>query len=100
MYLQFMQNLERSTEYNLGAAPLAVLYRQLSMCAEKETLEIPGPLLLLQLWSWSRLPLSRPKVIFEKPKKRQELEEEEDEQEVHLDYNPVSCSKLVCSTCV
>uniref|UniRef100_A0A8I7B975 Aminotransferase-like plant mobile domain-containing protein n=1 Tax=Hordeum vulgare subsp. vulgare TaxID=112509 RepID=A0A8I7B975_HORVV len=69
MYLQFMQNLGQPTEYNWGASPLALLYRQLSMCAEKERLEIPGPLLLLQLWSWSRLPLSNPKVIFEKPKK-------------------------------
>ncbi|KAE8821321.1 serine/threonine-protein phosphatase 7 [Hordeum vulgare] len=69
MYLQFMQNLERSTEYNLGAHPLALLYRQLSMCAEKDRLEIPGPLLLLQLCSWSRFPLSRPKVILRSPKK-------------------------------
>ncbi|XBI19446.1 hypothetical protein VPH35_060971 [Triticum aestivum] len=87
MYLQFMQNLGQPTEYNWGAAALALLYRQLSMCAEKERLEISGPLLLLQLWSWSRLPLGRPKVIFEKPK-GEEPDEEVDE-EVHLDYNPI-----------
>nr|XP_040258570.1 serine/threonine-protein phosphatase 7 long form homolog [Aegilops tauschii subsp. strangulata] len=61
------------------------------MCAEKERLEISGPLLLLQLWSWSRLPLGRPKVIFEKPK-GEEPDEEVDE-EVHLDYNPVFGAK-------
>ena len=80
MYLQFMQNLGQPTQYNWGAAALALLYRQLSMCAEKERLEIPGPLLLLQLWSWSRLPLGRPKVSFEKPKEGEELDEEEEEQ--------------------
>ncbi|XP_045087291.2 serine/threonine-protein phosphatase 7 long form homolog [Aegilops tauschii subsp. strangulata] len=91
MYLQFMQNLGQPTEYNWGAAALALLYRQLSMCAEKERLEISGPLLLLQLWSWSRLPLGRPKVIFEKPK-GEEPDEEVDE-EVHLDYNPIFGAK-------
>ncbi|KAF6998783.1 hypothetical protein CFC21_014870 [Triticum aestivum] len=89
MYLQFMQDLGQPTEYNWGAAALALLYRQLSIGAEKERLQISGPLLLLQLWSWSRLPLGRPKVIFEKPKEGEELDEEEEEQEVHLHYNPV-----------
>ncbi|XP_044406762.1 serine/threonine-protein phosphatase 7 long form homolog [Triticum aestivum] len=93
MYLQFMQDLGQPTEYNWGAAALALLYRQLSIGAEKERLEISGPLLLLQLWSWSRLPLGRPKVIFEKPKEGEELDEEEEEQEVHLDYNPVFGAK-------
>ncbi|XP_048536196.1 protein MAIN-LIKE 2-like isoform X2 [Triticum urartu] len=93
MYLQFMQDLGQPTEYNWGAAALALLYRQLSIGAEKERLEISGPLLLLQLWSWSHLPLGRPKVIFEKPKEGEELDEEEEEQEVHLDYNPVFGAK-------
>ncbi|XP_044345808.1 serine/threonine-protein phosphatase 7 long form homolog [Triticum aestivum] len=63
------------------------------MGAKKGRLEISGPLLLLQLWSWSHLPLGRPKVIFEKPKEGDEPDEEEDEHEVHLDYNPVFGAK-------
>uniref|UniRef100_A0A8R7TKD3 Aminotransferase-like plant mobile domain-containing protein n=1 Tax=Triticum urartu TaxID=4572 RepID=A0A8R7TKD3_TRIUA len=47
MYLQFMQNEGKPTEYNWGAAVLAMLYRELSMGAEKERLEISRPLLLL-----------------------------------------------------
>uniref|UniRef100_A0A8R7JV09 Aminotransferase-like plant mobile domain-containing protein n=1 Tax=Triticum urartu TaxID=4572 RepID=A0A8R7JV09_TRIUA len=93
MYLQFMQDLGQQTEYNWRAAALAVLYRQLSMGAKKGRLEISGPLLLLQLWSWSRLPLGRPKVIFEKPKEGDEPDEEEDEHEVHLAYNPIFGAK-------
>lgn len=92
VYLEFMQNIGRPTEFNWGAAALAMLYRQLSMGAEKERLEISGPLLLLQLWSWSHLPLGRPKKLFEKPKDEEEHEEEDDE-EVHLDYNPVFGAK-------
>lgn len=89
MYLEFMQDLGQQTEYNWGATALALLYRQLSMGADKEGLEISRPLLLLQLWSWSRLPLGHPKVIFGKAKEGDEPDEEEDEQKVHLDYNPV-----------
>ena len=80
MYLQFMQDLGQPIEYNWGAAALDVLQRHLSLGAEKERLEISGPSLLLQLWSWSHLPLGRPKVIFERPKEGEELDEEEEEQ--------------------
>ena len=69
-----------------------MLYRQLSMGVEKERLEISGPLLRLQLCSWSHLPLGRPKNIIEKPKEREEPGDEEDE-EVDLDYNPVFGAK-------
>uniref|UniRef100_A0A8R7QED8 Aminotransferase-like plant mobile domain-containing protein n=1 Tax=Triticum urartu TaxID=4572 RepID=A0A8R7QED8_TRIUA len=69
MYLQFMQNAGQPTEYNWGEAVLAMLYRQLSIGAEKERLEISGPLLLLQLWSWSHLSLGRPKKLLRSQKK-------------------------------
>ncbi|XP_044439359.1 serine/threonine-protein phosphatase 7 long form homolog [Triticum aestivum] len=72
-YLQFMQDLGQPTEYNWGAAALALLYRELSIGAEKERLEISGPLLLLQLWSWSRLHLVALKLFLRSPKKERSL---------------------------
>ncbi|KAL6639508.1 hypothetical protein ACP70R_023238 [Stipagrostis hirtigluma subsp. patula] len=78
MYLQFMENMEQPTEYNWGAAVLAMLYRQLNMGAEKARLEISGPLLLLQLWCWSHLPLGRPINIVEKTNDGDDQEEEEE----------------------
>lgn len=77
MYLQFMDNLATRTEYNWGGAVLAMLYRQLNNGAEKARSEIFGPLVLLQLWSWSRLPLGRPKNIIQKTDEVEEQEEEE-----------------------
>lgn len=77
MYLQFMDNLAVQTEYNWGAAALAMLYRQLSIGAEKARSEIFGPLVLLQLWSWSRLLLGRPKNIIAKTDEVGEQEEEQ-----------------------
>lgn len=77
MYLQFMEILERPTEYNWGAAVLAMLYRQLSMGAAKARSEICGPLLLLQLWCWSRLPLGHPTNICERDNKGNGQEDEE-----------------------
>lgn len=77
MYLQFMDNLATRTEYNWGGAVLAMLYRQLNNGAEKARSEIFGPLVLLQLWSWLRLPLGRPKNIIQKTDEVEEQEEEE-----------------------
>lgn len=92
MYLQFMVNLSEQTEYNWGAAALSMLYRQLSIASEKERAEISRPLLLQQLWSWSRLPLGRPVKAMKITKER----EEEDEQE-ELDYCPVFGAKWCLS---
>uniref|UniRef100_A0A0E0QGW2 Aminotransferase-like plant mobile domain-containing protein n=1 Tax=Oryza rufipogon TaxID=4529 RepID=A0A0E0QGW2_ORYRU len=77
MYLQFMDNLATRTEYNWGGAVLAMLYRQLNNGAEKARSEIFGPLVLLQLWSWSRLPLGRPKNIIQKTDEVEEQEKKE-----------------------
>lgn len=60
MYLQFLKNLEEHQQYNWGAAALAVLYRALCMGAETDTRQIAGPVLLLQLWSWTHLTVGRP----------------------------------------
>ena len=57
MYLQFLNSLDRRQNYNWGCAVLAVLYRQLGEACRSSTDGIAGPLLLLQMWSWTRLPV-------------------------------------------
>ena len=60
MYLQFLRDLHDPPKLNWGAAVLAVLYRSLSTTAQSKTICITGPLMLLQMWSWTRLNVSRP----------------------------------------
>ncbi|XP_078165509.1 serine/threonine-protein phosphatase 7 long form homolog [Carex rostrata] len=61
MYLQFLRHLDEPWEYNWGSAVLAYLYRELSSACMTTTNSISGPLLLLQMWSWTRFPIGRPK---------------------------------------
>jgi hypothetical protein len=62
MYLQFLENLgPRSVNYNWGGAVLACLYRELSRACRKSAVSINGPILLLQMWSWTRFPIGRPR---------------------------------------
>lgn len=93
MYLQFMEDLEQPTEYNWGAAVLAMLYRQLNMGAEKDRSEISGPLLLLQLWCWSHLPLDRPTNIVERRREGAGQEEQDEDEGGDLNYTPVFGAK-------
>ena len=53
MYLQFLYNLDKPQKYDWGCAVLAVLYRQLSEACLSKTDMVAGPLLLLQMWSWT-----------------------------------------------
>ena len=62
MYLQFLYNLDKPQKYDWGSAVLAVLYRQLSEACLSKTDSIAGPLLLLQMWSWTRLPVGMNKI--------------------------------------
>lgn len=57
MYLQFLRHLDQPWEYNWGSAVLAYLYRELSSACMSTTNSISGPLLLLQMWSWTRFPI-------------------------------------------
>ena len=63
MYLQFLEDLgpRGVNHYNWGGAVLACLYRELSRACRFKTISINGPLLLLQMWSWTRFPIGRPK---------------------------------------
>jgi len=62
MYLQFLDNLDKPKKYDWGCAVLAVLYRQLSEACLSKTDMVAGPLLLLQMWSWTRLPVGMNKI--------------------------------------
>lgn len=65
MFLQFLENLHDPPEYNWGCAVLAYLYRELSRSCTAGTETLSGPMLLLEMWSWSRLNIGRPEPLFE-----------------------------------
>ena len=60
MYLQFISDLETPRKYNWGGAVLAHLYRELSRACHVGADTIAGPMLLLQIWSWTRFTVGRP----------------------------------------
>ena len=62
MYLPFLEDLGPRGEdhYNWGGAVLACLYRELSRACRYKAGSINGPLLLLQMWSWTRFAIGRP----------------------------------------
>ncbi|XP_078180478.1 serine/threonine-protein phosphatase 7 long form homolog isoform X1 [Carex rostrata] len=62
MYLQFVEDLSPQgvNYYNWGGAVLACLYRELSRVSRYKLASIHGPLLLLQMWSWTRFAIGRP----------------------------------------
>ena len=60
MYVKFLENLENPPEYNWGSAVLAHLYRNLCRASDVKNNNIYGPLVLLQMWSWTRLNIARP----------------------------------------
>jgi Plant mobile domain len=63
MYLRFLTDLEHPSTYNWGAAVLAYLYHTLSVAARTKTKSIYWPLILLQMWAWTWLNVSRPRPI-------------------------------------
>ncbi|XP_078182588.1 serine/threonine-protein phosphatase 7 long form homolog [Carex rostrata] len=67
MYLQFINDLETPQEYNWGGAVLAHLYRELSRACLAGVDTISGPMLLLQIWSWTRFTIGRPNPREEPP---------------------------------
>ncbi|KAK9140170.1 hypothetical protein Scep_009851 [Stephania cephalantha] len=60
-YLQFLEDFEATGQDDgWGSATLAHLYRQLCLAADIDGAEIAGPVILLQLWAWDRLPFLAP----------------------------------------
>ncbi|VFQ98300.1 unnamed protein product [Cuscuta campestris] len=48
----------------IGSATLACLYSNLCRAALSETTQIGGPLILLQIWAWERIPICRPHGVL------------------------------------
>ncbi|RYR28497.1 serine/threonine-protein phosphatase 7 long form homolog [Arachis hypogaea] len=55
-YLPFLRDFERIHTYSWGSACLAHLYRALCHASRYDTKEMDGPLNLLFVWAWERLP--------------------------------------------
>lgn len=60
MYLPLLRDFEVAGKLSWGGAVLACLYRALCRATKPETSDICGPLVLLQIWAWERLPFIRP----------------------------------------
>ncbi|KAJ4747942.1 hypothetical protein LUZ62_082347 [Rhynchospora pubera] len=60
-YLPFIVNLEGKT-YSWGSAVLAYLHKEFCRGCQRSTKQIGGPVLLLQLWSWTRFLFGRPEA--------------------------------------
>ena len=62
MYLLLLRDLTTASNFSWGSATLASLYRALCRASQVGTKQITGPLPILQLWAWERLPKIRPGV--------------------------------------
>ncbi|XP_073123508.1 uncharacterized protein [Henckelia pumila] len=60
MYLPLLRDFESAGRLSWGSAVLACLYRALCRATKPETSDICGPLVLLQIWAWERVPFVRP----------------------------------------
>ncbi|KAL2475984.1 serine/threonine-protein phosphatase 7 long form-like protein [Abeliophyllum distichum] len=60
MYLPLLRDFEAAGRLSWGSAVLSCLYRALCRATKPETSDICGPLVLLQIWAWERVPFIRP----------------------------------------
>ncbi|TYJ97697.1 serine/threonine-protein phosphatase 7 long form-like protein [Cucumis melo var. makuwa] len=60
MFLQFLFDFDQVGTYAWGAATLAWLYRELCRASNAQSLEIAGPLMLLQVWAYDRFSIIAP----------------------------------------
>ncbi|TYK03303.1 serine/threonine-protein phosphatase 7 long form-like protein isoform X1 [Cucumis melo var. makuwa] len=60
MFLQFLFDFDQAGTYAWGAATLAWLYRELCRASNAQSLEIAGPLMLLQVWAYDRFSIIAP----------------------------------------
>ncbi|QHO42986.1 uncharacterized protein DS421_5g158930 [Arachis hypogaea] len=59
-FLPLLRDFHRISEYSWGVASLAHLYRSLSRASWYNCKEIDGPLILLFVWAWERMPFMAP----------------------------------------
>ncbi|XP_078162266.1 serine/threonine-protein phosphatase 7 long form homolog [Carex rostrata] len=69
IYLPLFANFDRAGRYSWASGVLAYLYKELCLATKPKRKQFGGSILLLQLWSWERLPMGRPKNRrnFEEP---------------------------------
>ncbi|XP_071923196.1 serine/threonine-protein phosphatase 7 long form homolog [Coffea arabica] len=60
LYMPLLRDLETVGQYSWGSAILATLYRSLCGATSPFRSAVAGPLVLLQLWAWERIPTMRP----------------------------------------
>ncbi|CAA0814025.1 Serine/threonine-protein phosphatase 7 long form homolog [Striga hermonthica] len=72
MYLPLLRDLEVAGRLSWGSAVLACLYRALCRATKPETSDICGPLVLLQIWAWERLPFIRPGRLTPRQQQQQQ----------------------------
>ena len=65
-YLENLWDLSREGRKSWGGAVVAYLYRCLSKAFATGRKGLDGPVLLLQLWAWERMPNIAPNVIYDK----------------------------------
>lgn len=61
-YLTHLENLTEAGNFNWGSGVLAYLYRSMCLASRGDAQEVCGPLVLLQLWAWERIPICRPYI--------------------------------------
>ncbi|KAJ3701071.1 hypothetical protein LUZ61_004776 [Rhynchospora tenuis] len=61
IYLPLFEDFKKAGEYSWGSGVLAFLYKELCLATDIERKQFGGSVLLLQLWSWERLPMGRPR---------------------------------------
>ncbi|XP_071914109.1 serine/threonine-protein phosphatase 7 long form homolog [Coffea arabica] len=60
LYILLLRDLKTVGQYSWGSAILATLYRSLCSATSPSRSTIAGPLVLLQLWAWERIPTMCP----------------------------------------
>jgi Plant mobile domain len=61
IYLPLFEDFDRAGRYSWASAVLAYLYKELCLATNPKRMQFGGSILLLQLWSWERLPMGRPR---------------------------------------
>lgn len=67
MFLPLLDNFEEAGKYSWGGACLAWLYKELCGASRSTSLEIAGPLILLQVWAFDRFCMIAPRHELKTP---------------------------------
>lgn len=62
IYLPLLEDFEKAGRYSWASAVLAYLYKELCLATKPDRKQFGGSITLLQLWSWERFPMGRPRT--------------------------------------